>query len=231
MSLHEKVSSTDHIKGTMGHDLPSPPINSEEIETNWHLFELRIAIEEMKDQNHPSQPMLQPTESNHSHSTTTPKMRGNINDATKAKACTVTKEKKKKIEEEKKMSALQQCLRKRKKAKLDEHNWPKYWVEMKECAKSENARNITTIRIKSYLNVPIVDNFGTLKEEVVKYLVSRYHDRKIWLDQPIAIIDKLVNFITNLPLNREPVPVRLKNPTLLEKFTGSTQRGKNSKGL
>ena len=66
--------------------------------------------------------------------------------------------------------------------KLDEHNWPKYWVELREWAKSENARNVMAARIKSYLNAPIIDNFGTLKEEAAKFLVSRYHDRKIWLD-------------------------------------------------
>ena len=41
----------------------------------------------------------------------------------------------------------------------------------------------------------------------------------------------MINFIIGLPLNREPVPIGSKNPTLLEKFTGSTQRGKRSKGL
>ena len=77
-------------------------------------------------------------------------------------------------------------------------------------------------RIKSYMNAPIIDNFGTLKEEVVKILVSRYHDGKIWLDQPITINNKLINFIIDLPLNGELVPIGSKNPTLLEKFTGST---------
>ena len=93
---------------------------------------------------------------------------------------------------------------------------------MKEWEKSENARNITTARIKSYLNAPIIDNFGTLKEEAIKFLVSQYHDGKIWLDQPITINNKLINFITDLLLNGESVPVGLKNPTLWEKFTGST---------
>ena len=41
----------------------------------------------------------------------------------------------------------------------------------------------------------------------------------------------MINFIISLPLNGELVPVRSKNPALLEKFTGSTQRGNNSKGL
>ena len=57
-----------------------------------------------------------------------------------------------------------------------------------------------------------------------------YHDGNIW-HQPIAITKKLISFITGLPLNGEPIPVSSKNPTLLEKFTGSPQKGKNSKGL
>ena len=85
--------------------------------------------------------------------------------------------------------------------------------------------------IKSYLNAPIVNNFGTLKEEETKFLVSRYHDGKIWLDQPITINARLINFITGLPLNGDLVSVKFKNPALLEKFTGSSQRGKKSKGL
>ena len=84
-------------------------------------------------------------------------------------------------------------------------------------------------RIKSYLNAPIVDNFGTLKEEATKFLVSRYHDDKIWLDQPITINARLINFIIGLPLNEDPVPVESKSVALLEKFTGSSQRGKKFK--
>ena len=93
---------------------------------------------------------------------------------------------------------------------------------MKEWEKSENERNIMVARIKSYLNAPIIDSFGALKEEVVKFLVSRYYDGKIWLDHPITINKKLINFITGLPLNGELVQVRSKNPTLLDKFKGST---------
>lgn len=230
-SLHVQASSTHHIKGLMGRDRPSPPINSEDLETNWHLFELTIAVEERNDQQQQGQPMFQPTKLDQLHSSMALKMRGSINDPSKAKSRVAMEAKRKAVEEEKKLSTLQQCLSKIRKARLDEHNWPKYWIEMKEWEKSENARNITVAKIKSYLNAPIIDNFGTLKEEAVKFLVSSYHDGKIWLDQPITINRKLIKFITSLPLNGEPVPIGSKNPTLLEKFTGSTQRGKNSKGL
>jgi valyl-tRNA synthetase len=121
------------------------------------------------------------------------KMRGSINNAAKAKDRVVAEAKKKATEEEKKMSVLQQLVNKIRKVKLDEHNWPKYWVKLREWEKSENAGNMIA-RIKSYLNAPIIDNFGTLKEEESKSLVSRYHDGEIWLDQPIAITWKLINW-------------------------------------
>lgn len=129
------------------------------------------------------------------------------------------------------MSSLQQSLNKIRKAKLDEHNWPKHSAELREWEKSENSQNVSAAGINSYLNTPIIDNFGTLKEDASKFLVSRYHDGNIWLDQPRAIIRKLINFIIGLPLNEEPILVGSKNPALLEKFTRSTQKGKNSKGL
>ena len=50
------------------------------------------------------------------------KMRGSINDTTKAKLRTTTKAKRKAPEEEKKVFMLQQCMSKIRKVKLDEHN-------------------------------------------------------------------------------------------------------------
>jgi len=54
------------------------------------------------------------------------KMRGSLNDVVKAKARAAVKAKKKAVEKEKKMYALQQHLNRIRKAKLDEHNWPKH---------------------------------------------------------------------------------------------------------
>ena len=101
-----------------------------------------------------------------------PKMCGSINDEAKAKARAIAEPKKKAVEEEKKLSTLQQCLSKIRKAKLDEHNWPKYWAKIRDWSNSDNARNISTARSKYYLNVPILDNFRTLKEEAAKFLMS-----------------------------------------------------------
>ena len=99
--------SNHHIKDLMGHNIPSPPVNSADLETNWHLFELMIAGEELKNQQQPSQPISQVTKSDQLQSSMAPKMRGSINDTTKAKAHAVAEAKRKATEEEKKLSALQ----------------------------------------------------------------------------------------------------------------------------
>ena len=105
--------------------LTSSAINIEDFKRVWHLFELKIVVEEPNDQNRPSKSNLQPTKSNQLNSAMAPKMRGSINEATKSKAQVVAEAKKKATEEEKKMYALQQHLHKIRKAKLDEHNWSK----------------------------------------------------------------------------------------------------------
>ena len=39
-----------HIEGAMGHDSLSPLINTEDLEWDWHLFQLTIAGEERREQ-------------------------------------------------------------------------------------------------------------------------------------------------------------------------------------
>ena len=49
-SLRTQASANHHIEDAMGHDMLSLPINTEYLEMDWHLFELTIAGEELKDQ-------------------------------------------------------------------------------------------------------------------------------------------------------------------------------------
>lgn len=92
----------------MGRDKLLPPINTEDLETNWHLFELMIAGGELKNPQQQNLPISQPTNSEQLQSTMAPKMHGNINETTKAKAHTTAEAKKKEAEEENKLSTLQQ---------------------------------------------------------------------------------------------------------------------------
>jgi len=48
-SILTHASTNYHIEGTRGHDRLSPPINTEDLEMDWHLFELTIAGEDLRD--------------------------------------------------------------------------------------------------------------------------------------------------------------------------------------
>ena len=106
-SLLTHASTNHRIEVTMGHDRMSPPINTKDLELDWHLFELIITGEELRDQQHQSTPKSQSTESKKLLSNMAPKMHGSINDVAKAKAHATTEAKKKVAEEEKKLSALE----------------------------------------------------------------------------------------------------------------------------
>ena len=106
-TLLTHTSPNYNIEGVMGHDRLSPPINTEDFEMDWHLFELTITREELRDQQQQSTPKSQMTESKQLQTNMAPKICGSINDAAKAKACTTTEAKKKATKEEKKISVLQ----------------------------------------------------------------------------------------------------------------------------
>jgi hypothetical protein len=148
----------------------------------------------------------------------------------KGKACE-TEAKKKEFEVEMKMSPLQSQLRRIIKAMIYEHKWEKYWNELKEWGQIEGFLALFVAKIKSYLNTPILESFENNKEKAAKFLVSYYHDGKFWLDEPIKITPKLINFVTRFPIKGNPVPFGTKSMDLVNKFTGSNRKGKKSKIL
>ena len=77
---------------------------------------------------------------------------------------------------------------------------------------------LANAKIHRYLNAPLISPFGTLKEEVVKFIVSHYHRGKFWLPEPINITLELIYLITGLPTNGYLVLISRKNPTLLEEL-------------
>jgi len=54
-------------------------------------------------------------------------------------------------------------------------------------------------KIRSYLSAPQIAGFYGLKEEAAKFIVSRYHEGKFWLDEPVKITLQLIRRITGLP--------------------------------
>ena len=62
-SLLTHASANYHIEGMMGHNNLSPPLNTKDLEWDWHLFEFTIVGEEPKEQQQKSPPNSQKTES------------------------------------------------------------------------------------------------------------------------------------------------------------------------
>ena len=96
-SLLTHASANYRIEGVIGHDSLSPPINTKVLEWDWHLFELTIAGEEIREQQQKSPPNSQKTESKQLQTDMAPKMCGSINDAAKAKARLQPKQRRKKL--------------------------------------------------------------------------------------------------------------------------------------
>ena len=90
----------------MGQDFLLPNINTEELESDWHLFEQIISTPEPPNQNSPSQFNQQSTKFTQSDSHMAPKMRGNPTNTEKSKARAAAKAKNKAVEDEKNMSSL-----------------------------------------------------------------------------------------------------------------------------
>ena len=91
------------IEGSMGHDNLSLPINTEDLDQDQHLFELKIAGEELTEQRQKSPTNSQKPEPKQLLIDMAPKMRGSVNNVAKSKARAVAEAKKKATEEEKKL--------------------------------------------------------------------------------------------------------------------------------
>ena len=72
-------------------------------------------------------------------------------------------------------------------------------------------------------------SFGGTKETAVKFIISRYHNGKFYIDRPVEISGEVIHKLIGLSNQGEPVPVGIK-VGLVEELTGSAS-GKNSKGL
>ena len=72
-------------------------------------------------------------------------------------------------------------------------------------------------------------SFGGTKETAVKFIISRYHNDKIYFDRPIDISGEVIYKLTGLSNQGEPIPVGIKEG-LFEELTRSASR-KNSKGI
>ena len=86
-------------------------------------------------------------------------------------------------------------------------------------------------RILTYLSAPQIAKMGNLKDLVAKYIVSRFHDGKLWLDNLIEITEDLIHHVIGLPRSGEKLPMDIPTKKMLQEQLGSEEGGMNSKGI
>ena len=121
-----------------------------------------------------------------------------------------------------------------KNAKVQEISRVKLWTEIKEWTyvdkrPTQATNKINHSTIVNYINASIMASFGGMKETVVKFIISWYHNGRFYFDRPIEISMEVISKLTGLSNQGEPVPIGIKEG-LVEELTGSAS-GKNSKGL
>ena len=129
---------------------------------------------------------------------------------------------------------LMRRLRNIKNAKVQDTSWEKTWAKIKEWAYVDKNPTPATEKINhsiimNYMNTPFMASFKGAKEIAVKFIISRYHNSRFYLDRSVEISGEVICKLTGLSNQGDPVPVGIKEG-LVEKLTGSPSE-KNSKGL
>ena len=93
----------------------------------------------------------------------------------------------------------------------------------------EEGEKVNWNTIMNFLDAPLMASFGGTKENIVKFIISQYHNGNFYFDRPVEISAETIYKLTGLSNKGDPVPVGIKEG-LVEKLRG-TLIGKNSKGL
>ena len=113
-----------------------------------------------------------------------------------------------------------------KNTKVQESSWEKLWAEIKEWAyvdkiPTQVAEKINHITIVNYINAPLImASFGSTKETMVKFIISRYHNGKFYFDRSFKISGEVIYKLIGLSNQGDPVPLGIKEG-LVEELTGS----------
>ena len=65
----------------------------------------------------------------------------------------------------------------------------------------------------------------------MKYLVSRYHDGKFWLENTMELMAELIHRVTGLPLTGNTVLLAMPSAAMMQEYLRSEEEGTISKGI
>ena len=72
----------------------------------------------------------------------------------------------------------------------------------------------------NYMNAPLMASFGGTKENIAKFIISQYHNGKLYFDRPVEISSETIYKLTWLLNKGDPIPVGIKEG-LVEILTGT----------
>ena len=90
-----------------------------------------------------------------------------------------------------------------KNAKVQEGSWEKLWTEIKEWAYVDKKPTSATEKLQhssivNYVNAPLMASFSGTKETAVKFIISQYHNGRLYFDQPVDISGEFIYKLTGL---------------------------------
>ena len=85
----------------------------------------------------------------------------------------------------------------------------------------EESEKLSARIILSYMNAPLMDIFAETKDIIAQFIVSIYHNGKLYFDGPVEISGDMIHRLTGLLNKGEPILVR-SNLDLVEKLKGKT---------
>ena len=87
----------------------------------------------------------------------------------------------------------------------------------------EEANKVNQSTIMNFLNAPLMASFRGTKENIVKFIINRYHNGKVYFDKPMEISAETIYKLTRLSNKGDHVPIGIKGG-LVE--NGNTDREK-----
>ena len=83
---------------------------------------------------------------------------------------------------------------------------------------AEEAQKVNNSTIMNFLNAQLMASFGGMKETIVRFIISRYHNGKFYFDTPVEISPEAIYRLTGLSNRGDLVPLGIKEG-LVEKIT------------
>ena len=92
---------------------------------------------------------------------------------------------------------------------------------------TKEGNKINDSTILNYMNSPLMASFGGTKENISKFIISRYHNGKLYFDKLVEISAETIYKLIGISNKGDPIPIGIKEG-LVKRIIG-TPTGKNQK--